>query len=131
MATSTRRIYEFLGFRLEPAERLLARDGKPVAVTPKGLRHSCFPGGKCRPSDHKRRIHERGMVAAFVEESTLAQSISQLRKALGDSEVIDTVPKKGYRFRGAVRTVDSPVIAKSTESIPKHCRASFSTTGPK
>jgi len=34
---------------------------------------------------------------AFVEENNLAQNISQLRRVLG-SEMIETVPKFGYRF---------------------------------
>jgi DNA-binding winged helix-turn-helix (wHTH) protein/tetratricopeptide (TPR) repeat protein len=117
MATSTRRIYEFLGFRLDPAERLLARDGKPVAVTPKVFDTLVFLVENAGRLITKDEFMKEVWARSFVEESTLVQSISQLRKALGDSEVIDTVPKKGYRFRGSVRTVDSPVIAKSTESI--------------
>ena len=35
MATSNRQAYEFGVFRLNPAERILLRQGKPVALTPK------------------------------------------------------------------------------------------------
>jgi TolB-like protein len=117
MATSTRRVYEFQGFRLEPAERLLVRDGKPVAVTPKVFDALVLLVENAGRLITKEEFMKEIWAQAFVEDSTLAQSISQLRKALGDSEVIDTVPKKGYRFRGAVRTVDSPVIARP-EVIP-------------
>ena len=45
----------------------------------------------------------------FVEEVTLAQNISQLRKALGDGKngtsIIQTVHKRGYRFTPAVRKI--------------------------
>jgi TolB-like protein/cytochrome c-type biogenesis protein CcmH/NrfG len=34
----------------------------------------------------------------FVEETNLAQNVSVLRKALGDTSYIETVPKRGYRF---------------------------------
>jgi len=47
---------------------------------------------------------------AFVEEGNLAQAISALRKALGEShqsyhshEYIETVPRRGYRFIADVR----------------------------
>ena len=44
---------------------------------------------------------------SFVEEGGLARNISVLRKALGDSPVgqrlIQTVPKRGYRFVGDVK----------------------------
>src|SRR4029078_2947836 len=40
----------------------------------------------------------------FVQESTLARNISDLRKTLGDAcdgySFIETVPKAGYRFAG-------------------------------
>jgi TolB-like protein/DNA-binding winged helix-turn-helix (wHTH) protein/Flp pilus assembly protein TadD len=41
---------------------------------------------------------------SFVEEGNLTNNIFLLRKALGqEPEYIETVPKKGYRFVGAVR----------------------------
>src|SRR4029077_17972630 len=40
----------------------------------------------------------------FVEEGSLSNNIFLLRKALGeDPAFIETVPKRGYRFVGAVR----------------------------
>ena len=46
---------------------------------------------------------------SFVEESNLSQNIFQLRKALSqtdsDCQYIETIPKRGYRFSAAVRTV--------------------------
>ena len=41
---------------------------------------------------------------AFVEEGSLSNNIFLLRKALGeDTAFIETVPRRGYRFVGAVR----------------------------
>ena len=49
---------------------------------------------------------------SFVEEVALAHSISQVRKALrtgaSESEFIETVPKRGYRFIAAVEAVAPP-----------------------
>src|SRR5262245_14439087 len=44
----------------------------------------------------------------FVEESSLTQNISLLRRALGESaseQFIETIPKRGYRFVADVRAV--------------------------
>jgi DNA-binding winged helix-turn-helix (wHTH) protein len=118
MATSTRRVYEFNGYRLEPAERFLLRDGKRVALTPKVFDTLVFLVENADRLITKDEFMKRVWPDAFVEEATLAQSISQLRKALGDSEVIETVPKKGYRFSGAVRKIESAVAASNSEPVP-------------
>jgi len=105
MATSTRPAYEFGAFRLDPTERILLRGSEPVALTPKVFDTLVLlvenAGRLVTKDDFMRQV----WADAFVEEATLAQSISQLRKALGDPEIIETVPKKGYRFLGSVRTV--------------------------
>ena len=105
MATSTRQAYEFGAFRLDPTERILLRGSEPVALTPKVFDTLVLlvenAGRLVTKDDFMRQV----WADAFVEEATLAQSISQLRKALGDPEIIETVPKKGYRFLGSVRTV--------------------------
>lgn len=107
MATSTRQAYEFGAFRLDPAERTLARDGEPVALTPKVFDTLVLLVENAGRLVTKDEFLKQVWAEAFVEEATLAQSISQLRKALGDTELIETVPKKGYRFLGTVRIVDA------------------------
>ena len=117
MAISTRRVYEFGGFRLEPAERLLTRAGKPVALTPKifdTLQVLVENAGRLIT---KNEFMERVWRDAFVEEATLAQSISQLRKAMGDSHAIETVPKKGYRFTLKVDAIEPHAVAVGREPI--------------
>lgn len=107
MATSTRQAYEFGAFRLDPAERTLARDGEPVALTPKVFDTLVLLVENAGRLVTKDEFLKQVWAEAFVEEATLAQSISQLRKALGDTDLIETVPKKGYRFGGMVRIVDA------------------------
>jgi len=62
-----------------------------------------------------------------VEEAALAENISRLRRALGEGEgqrLIATVPKRGYRFEAAVRTLDGdaaplqPAAAADPEPAP-------------
>src|SRR5579864_1432426 len=120
MATSTRQAYEFGVFRLEPAERALLRQGEPVPLTPKVFDTLLLLVENAGRLITKDEFMKQVWADAFVEDATLAQSISQLRKALGDSEVIETVPKKGYRFLGPVRTVD----VQSQTSRPNSSSAS-------
>ena len=107
MATSTRQAYEFGRFRLDPAERSLLRQNEPVALTPKVFDTLVYLVENAGCLVTKDEFLKRVWADAFVEEATLAQSISQLRKALGDTDLIETVPKKGYRFLGKVRTVEA------------------------
>jgi DNA-binding winged helix-turn-helix (wHTH) protein len=48
----------------------------------------------------------------FVSEDSLTQSISTLRRALADAEMIATIPRRGYRFIVPVtEETDAPAIA--------------------
>jgi TolB-like protein/DNA-binding winged helix-turn-helix (wHTH) protein/Tfp pilus assembly protein PilF len=107
MATSTRQAYEFGQFRLDPTERTLLRQGEPVALTPKVFDTLIYLVENSGRLITKDEFMKQVWADAFVEEATLAQSISQLRKALGNSEIVETVPKKGYRFLGKVTTVEA------------------------
>ncbi|MBC7910731.1 MAG: PD40 domain-containing protein, partial [Pyrinomonadaceae bacterium] len=53
---------------------------------------------------------------AFVEESTIAQNVFTLRKALGqnhtENQFIETVPKHGYRFIADVKAINGATNAK-------------------
>jgi DNA-binding winged helix-turn-helix (wHTH) protein/TolB-like protein len=100
MVTS-RPIYEFGPFRLDPSERRLTHSGEPVSIAPK-----CFDllvvlvenGGHLL---EKEELLARLWPDQFVEESNLSFQISSLRKILGGlngEHYIETVPKKGFRF---------------------------------
>src|SRR5215472_2246887 len=118
MATSMRQAYEFGPFRLDPAERALVRGGQPVALTPKVFDTLVLLVENAGRLITKDEFMKQVWADAFVEDGTLAQSISQLRKALGDLDVIETVPKQGYRFLGSVRPVPSPAGPSPTGAAP-------------
>ncbi len=72
---------------------------------------------------------------AFVEEGNLTQSISLLRKALGDSSdgphYIETIPRHGYRFVAPVKTqlsevgtLEGPVEATVSSRLEQTSRLS-------
>ncbi|HEX6729326.1 MAG TPA: winged helix-turn-helix domain-containing protein [Pyrinomonadaceae bacterium] len=108
-----KRVYDFGPFLLDPAERRLLREGKPVALTPK-----CFDLLVIfvENSGHllgKDELLERLWPGQFVEEANLSFNISSLRKALGEGQsgrhFIETVPKQGFRFVAEVKErLDEP-----------------------
>jgi TolB-like protein/DNA-binding winged helix-turn-helix (wHTH) protein/Tfp pilus assembly protein PilF len=100
----TPRLYEFGPFRLDPAERKLLRGDEVVALTPKAFETLLL---LVRNSGHlleKNELIRLLWPNTFVEEGSLSNNIFLLRKALGeDPAFIETVPRRGYRFIGAVR----------------------------
>lgn len=104
--------YRFGSFQISPEEKLLRRGGEAVALPPKAVEtlllliHSA---GKVVSKDDILRAVWPDVV---VEENNLTQQISLLRKALGDSEWIQTVPKRGYRFTAPVNA-PSPSATES------------------
>jgi DNA-binding winged helix-turn-helix (wHTH) protein/tetratricopeptide (TPR) repeat protein len=94
--------YEFGSFRLDPAHRVLLRDGKPVALQPKALDILLVlvrNPGRLIPKDD---LIEEIWPDTVVEEANLSQNIFLLRKALGDGadgqRYIVTLPRRGYQF---------------------------------
>jgi DNA-binding winged helix-turn-helix (wHTH) protein/tetratricopeptide (TPR) repeat protein len=100
----TLRVYEFGPFRLDPAERRLLRGNEIVALTPKAfdtLHLLVRNSGRLLEKDDLIRLLWPDTI---VEEGSLSNHIFLLRKALGDDlAFIETVPRRGYRFVGAVR----------------------------
>jgi Tol biopolymer transport system component/DNA-binding winged helix-turn-helix (wHTH) protein len=107
MSQQADHLYEFGPFRLDAEERLLARDGAAVPLTPKA-----FDLLRALVERHGHLVTKEELFHAvwpdsFVEESNLSSNIALIRKALGDGEnglkFIETVPKRGYRFVAEVR----------------------------
>ena len=104
-------IYEFGAFRLDPSERLLLREGQTVQLAPRVLDTLIALIESSGRLVDKEELITKLWPDTFVEEATLARNISDLRKALGESpgdpKFIETVPKRGYRFIAAVKSVQS------------------------
>jgi len=102
MSRQISRFYTFGPFRLDPSERVLLSNGQRILLTPKAfdtLLVLVERNGHVLGKDELLKIV---WPDTFVEEGTLAQNISTIRKALGDGQdgqtYIETVPKRGYRF---------------------------------
>ena len=97
-----RRFYLFDAFRVDAFERILFKENREVTLTPKVFDTLLI---LLENSGHvltKKELMQQVWPDSFVEENNLAQNISILRKALGQSkegeQYIQTVPKRGYRF---------------------------------
>jgi DNA-binding winged helix-turn-helix (wHTH) protein/tetratricopeptide (TPR) repeat protein len=117
-------IYEFDDFRVDTAKRLLLQADRELTLTPRifdALVYLVRHQGRVVP---KEELMEAIWPNAFVEENNLPQSISALRRALGErrgeNRYIVTVAGHGYRFAApvkVVRTVDSTVEKSSAKTI--------------
>ena len=122
MTQQTKHLYEFDPFRLDANERLLLRDGEIVPLTPKAfdlLQALVENSGHLLDKD---KLMRRLWPDSFVEDGSLAQNVSLLRKALGESDgqrFIETVPRRGYRFVASVRQLSEQddLIGEHPETI--------------
>lgn len=100
------RIFEFDGFTVDLGNRLLLREDRPVAVTPKAFETLAVllehPGEVVGKDELLKRVWPD----TFVEDGILTQNIYTLRKALqeagGERPYIETIPRRGYRFAGPI-----------------------------
>jgi len=98
-------IYAFADFVLDVGDRTLNGPSGPVTLAPRSfdlLVALVRRGGRLGTKDELLR-EVWGDVT--VTEASLAQAVSQLRRALGDDadrELVVTVPKAGYRFAATI-----------------------------
>jgi len=108
-------LYEFGAFRLDAVERLLLREGEAVPLTSKAFDVLLALVEQPGHLLEKETLLKTVWPDTIVEENNLADNISRLRKALGEGEhgqkFIETVPKRGYRFRAEVKRLNG-------ESVP-------------
>jgi TolB-like protein/DNA-binding winged helix-turn-helix (wHTH) protein len=105
-------LYRFGEFVLDPGRRTLSRAHSPVSLTPKAFDVLLFLARNPYRLVTKEELLQAVWGDTFVEEGSLTQYISHLRKALGDNSedtrLIVTIARKGYQFTGDV-TVDEPI----------------------
>src|SRR2546421_12898399 len=109
MESREQAFFEFGTYRLEPRERLLLKDGKPVALTALVFDLLLTLVENAGETVDKDTLMRRMWPDTFVEDGNLHHYISSLRKTLGDDhhnqQVIKTIPKRGYQFTGNVQRV--------------------------
>src|SRR5215475_3410697 len=102
MSLLLKHFFRFGDFALDTDQRVLLRDGKPVALTPKVFETLLILVANSGRIVEKDELMNRLWPDTFVEEANLASNIKQLRKSLGDDArqpvFIETVARRGYRF---------------------------------
>jgi len=91
------RWYEFSRFRLDAHALVLFRGGRVVRLPRKAVETLVALA---------RRPGEVLLKDELPEGASLSRNVSALRKALSASRpLIETIPRRGYRFRGKVRSI--------------------------
>ena len=105
---------EFGNCRLDIGKKLLWADDRPVPLPLKAVELLCVLVEGRGAVLTKEEIWHEVWNDAFVEETNLTHNIYLLRKALnelGHGGLIETVPRRGYRFSGTVYEVpDNEIV---------------------
>jgi|SRR5581483_6401202 len=131
MSIENARIYEFGGYLLDASQRYLFRDGHPVPLPPKAVETLLVlveNGGRVVD---KAFLMKSVWPDVTVEENNLTQNVSMLRKTLGegagDLKLIETIPRRGYRFVAPVRVIEKPsAVEPATQPFLPRARAARS-----
>jgi DNA-binding winged helix-turn-helix (wHTH) protein len=109
-----RTAYAFGPFVLDPADRRLLRDGRPVEVSARYFDALTLLAEENGRLVTKERFHDEVWRGIPVTDEALTQCIRSLRRALEDDasapRYIETVPRHGYRFIAQVE--GAPVAAE-------------------
>jgi len=120
MNTAAKHFFEFGGFRLDATERLLLHEGETVSLTPKAFDMLVTLVENSGHLVEKSELMRKLWPNSFVEEGSLAQNVSLLRKALGENQsqkFIETVPRRGYRFVATVLNKAGRIADSTIHSI--------------
>ena len=112
-------VFEFDGFRFDPASLTLAHGSRLVDLPPKALEILSVLVANVAKVVLKDDLLNLVWSDTVVEEGNLTVHVSSLRKALskyGDGACqIQTVPKRGYLFSASVRAVWQPPVGAPNE----------------
>ena len=121
MNAEPRKIREFGKFRLDTEQKVLWHAGTLVSMPLKELEILCLLVENNGRLVTKNELIERLWADSFVEENNLSRHIYLLRKTLrqrgADEDLIENVPRRGYRFTGELHEVPRAAMI-----VEKHTR---------
>src|SRR5688572_27155034 len=122
--------YQFGEYRLDMGKRLLCdRSGEPITLSAKAFDTLLY-----LVQNRGRLVGKDELISAvwpdvIVEENNLNQSISALRRALGEkageNRFIVTVPGRGYQFVAQTSAYDDRSVDEVPDLIQSRSRASL------
>ncbi len=96
------KVYEFSDIRVDTGRYEVMKEGRPVDLEPKAIDVLVFLAERPGQLVLKEELLDAVWRDTFVTPNALTRVIAQLRKALDDdaqeARIIETVPRKGYRF---------------------------------
>ena len=113
MGGRIRHFYEFEDFRLDAANRGLWRGNELVAISPKALEVLTLLVARKGGIVSREELIETVWKDTFVEEGNINYTISLLRKAFDNKDLIKTVARHGYRFTAIVKEISDDGVASS------------------
>jgi DNA-binding winged helix-turn-helix (wHTH) protein len=109
---------EFAGCVLNPRERTLLRDGRPVHLTPKAFDLLAFLIAERPAVVTKAQLHAAIWPGVTVTDASVNMLIAEIRRAVGDDpareQVIRTIPRVGYSFSAEVVDPEAPSAGTSS-----------------
>lgn len=127
MSLLIKHFYRFGAFTLDTDQRVLLRDGKPLALTPKVFDTLLILVEKSGRIVEREELMNRLWPDTFVEEANLTFNIKQLRKVLGDDArnplYIETVARRGYRM-----IADAQEVLMETGAMNDHIAPRFDSS---
>src|SRR6185369_10198384 len=112
-------MFAFDRFVLDPGDRMLRRDDRPVELSSRYLDALALLVSEQGRLVSKERFFDQVWRGIPVTDEALTQCIRTLRKELGDDAArprfIETVPKHGYRFIGPVERMGEAGEARPQE----------------
>ena len=107
----TARIYRFDEFTLDVPARKLLRGGVATALPSRAFDALVYLLERREHLVQKNDLMDAVWADVVVTDDSLTHAISVLRRTLADERAhpkyIETVPRRGYRFIGVVRTDDA------------------------
>ena len=106
MSSQIKRFYEFGEYQIDTVNRRLLCNGEAVPLKAKAVDTLLLLVQHNGEVVEKDELMKQLWPDSFVEEANLTQNIYMLRKALGEGQYIETIPRRGYRFAAEVKEWD-------------------------
>ena len=116
-------IYHSDGYKIYPRScKVISPDGEETIVRAKTSQVlQLLLEGKGQIQS-KENILQTIWNDVVVDEQVIFQSIKELRKVFGDSDVIKTYPRKGYAWIPSIGLVAEPVLESNSGLQPAHAK---------
>lgn len=117
--------FELAGRRVEPATLRVSRGGDMVRLEPKAMQVLVYLASRPGEVVTRRDLDEHLWRGRFITEDAVTNAIIKLRRALrGEArrpEIVETIPKTGYRLIGPV--APAVAVGGTPEKGPSSCWA--------